>query len=542
MTQSPRSHKLRGAAGLVLAGAVHALTFSPGPLPDWALAATQVLMLAIAARVTLYAPSAKQAWLRGWLFSFATYALGLYWIFISLHRYGDLAAPLAVAAVLALSAFLALFPATAGALARRYAPLDPGSPPARILSATLAWAAMWAAFEWLRAVLLTGFPWLNIGYAQIDGPISGWAPLLGVHGMAFLAAFVAAALASLWQPSRKSGTGSRHALAAGIALALAAAGWPLSRIDWSAPSGDPLNVRLVQGNIEQSQKFDPALLDQSLVRHLDLASMPPAPGVPAPQLTILPETVLPIFQDQLDPRVWEVWRGLAAQRNTVIAMGVPLHDRVNGRDRYTNSVMGFDGNTPVEQLVAGSTAMRYDKRHLVPWGEYVPPGFHWFVEMLNIPLGDFDRGAERQTPFAVGGQHIAFNICYEDLFGPDLLPALLPGPNGEPGATILVNVSNLGWFGDSWALRQHLQIGRLRTMETARPMLTATNTGITAAIDAKGHVAAQLAPLQAGVLPVAVQGMTGLTPYARFGDKTALALIGLALIAAVGSGRKTRRA
>ncbi len=541
MTSSPRGRFLRGAAGLLLAGAVHALTFSPGPLPDWALAATQILMLAVAARVTLYAPSARQAWARGWLFGFATYALGLYWIFISLHRYGDLSAPLSVAAVLALSAFLALFPACASALARRYAPLSADASPSRILSGTLAWAAMWAAFEWLRAVLLTGFPWLNIGYAQIDGPIAGWAPLLGVHGMAFLSAFVAAAVASLWQPARKTGPGSRHALAAGIALALAAAGWPLSRIDWSAPSGDPLNVRLVQGNIEQSQKFDPALLEQSLVRHLDLTAMAPAPGVPAPQLVILPETVLPIFQDQLDPRIWDTWRSVAAQRNTVIAMGVPLHDRVDGRDRYTNSVMGFDGNTPVEQLMTGTTAMRYDKRHLVPWGEYVPPGFHWFVDMLNIPLGDFDRGAPRQTPFPVGGQHIAFNICYEDLFGPDLLPALQPGPNGEPGATILVNVSNLGWFGDTWALRQHLQIGRLRTIETARPMLTSTNTGITAAIDARGRVAAQLAPLQAGVLPVAVQGMTGLTPYARFGDKTALALIGLALIAAVGSGRRTRR-
>ena len=541
MTSSPRGRFLRGAAGLLLAGAVHALTFSPGPLPDWALAATQILMLAVAARVTLYAPSARQAWARGWLFGFATYALGLYWIFISLHRYGDLSAPLSVAAVLALSAFLALFPACASALARRYAPLTADASPSRILSGTLAWAAMWAAFEWLRAVLLTGFPWLNIGYAQIDGPIAGWAPLLGVHGMAFLSAFVAAAVASLWQPARKSGPGSRHALAAGIALALAAAGWPLSRIDWSAPSGDPLNVRLVQGNIEQSQKFDPALLEQSLIRHLDLTAMAPAPGVPAPQLVILPETVLPIFQDQLDPRIWDTWRSVAAQRNTVIAMGVPLHDRVDGRDRYTNSVMGFDGNTPVEQLMTGATAMRYDKRHLVPWGEYVPPGFHWFVDMLNIPLGDFDRGAPRQTPFPVGGQHIAFNICYEDLFGPDLLPALQPGPNGEPGATILVNVSNLGWFGDTWALRQHLQIGRLRTIETARPMLTSTNTGITAAIDAKGRVAAQLAPLQAGVLPVSVQGMSGLTPYARFGDKTALALIGLALIAAVGSGRRTRR-
>ncbi|OAE63765.1 apolipoprotein N-acyltransferase [Achromobacter mucicolens] len=541
MTSTARSRLLRGAAGLVLAGAVHALTFAPGPLPGWALAFTQIAALAVLARVTLYAPSARQAWLRGWLFSFASYALGLYWIFISLHRYGDLAAPLAVAAVLALSAFLALFPATANALARRYAPLAPDATPSRILTATLAWAAMWAAFEWLRAVLLTGFPWLNIGYAQVDSPIAGWAPLVGVHGMAFLAAFVAAAAASLWQPSRKAGVGPRHALAAGIALALAGSGWPLSRIDWSAPVGDPLNVRLVQGNIGQSQKFDPALLEQSVRRHLDLTAMPPAPGVPAPQLVILPETVLPIFQDQLDPRVWEVWRDLARQRNTVIAMGVPLHDRVDGRERYTNSVIGFDGATPVEQLLGGTTAMRYDKRHLVPWGEYVPPGFHWFVEMLNIPLGDFDRGGERQTPFAVGGQHIAFNICYEDLFGPDLLPALQPGPNGEPGATILVNVSNLGWFGDSWALRQHLQIGRLRTIETARPMLTATNTGITAAIDAKGHVAAQLAPLQAGVLPVSVQGMTGLTPYARFGDKTALALIGLALIAAVGSARRPRR-
>ncbi|MGE8681261.1 MAG: apolipoprotein N-acyltransferase [Achromobacter marplatensis] len=541
MSRTPRSRLLRGAAGLMLAGAVHALTFAPGPLPDWALAITQILALAIAARVTLTAPSAKQAWARGWLFAFVTYAVGLYWLFISMHRYGDLAAPLAVAGVLALSSFLALFPATASALARRYTPLENGAPPSRILAATLAWAALWAGFEWLRAVLLTGFPWLNIGYAQVDSPIAGWAPIVGVHGMAFVAAFVAAAIASLWQPSRKKAMDSRQALAAGIAVALAAAGWPLSRVDWSSPTGDPLNVRLVQGNIEQSQKFDPALLEQSLVRHLEMTALPPAAGVPAPQLVILPETVLPIFQDQLDPRVWEAWRGVAAQRNMTIAMGVPLHDRVNGRDRYTNSVMGFDGNTPVEQLVAGSTAMRYDKRHLVPWGEYVPPGFHWFVDMLNIPLGDFDRGGERQTPFAVGGQHIAFNICYEDLFGPDLLPALLPGPNGEAGATILVNVSNLGWFGDSWALRQHLQIGRLRTMETARPMLTATNTGITAAIDAKGHVAAQLAPLQAGVLPVSVQGMTGLTPYARFGDKIALALVGLALIAAFGSSRKTRR-
>ena len=158
MSPTPRGRLLRGAASLTLAGAAHALTFAPGPLPGWALAITQVLALAVAARVTLYAPSARQSWARGWLFSFATYALGLYWIFISLHRYGDLAAPLAAAAVLLLSAFLAIFPATACALARRYAPLEPDSPPARALTGALTWAALWAGFEWVRAVLLTGFP------------------------------------------------------------------------------------------------------------------------------------------------------------------------------------------------------------------------------------------------------------------------------------------------------------------------------------------------------------------------------------------------
>src|SRR5690606_38953724 len=217
-----------------------------------------------------------------------------------------------------------------------------------------------------------------------------------------------------------------------------------------------LQVRLVQGNVEQSQKFDPALMETGLRRHLELASLP----APAADLIILPETVLPVFQDQLDPRVWQAWRTVAARSRAVIAMGVPLRAAgADGKVHYTNSVIGFDRDTPLEQLRTGTTALRYDKRHLVPWGEYVPPGFRWFVDMLDIPLGDFDRGERRQAPFAVGGQYVAFNICYEDLFGIELLPALRPGPQGEPGATILANVSNLGWFGNTWALRQHLQIG-----------------------------------------------------------------------------------
>ena len=534
--------------GLVAAGAVHALTFAPGPLPAWSLAPLQIIVLACLAYATLQAPALRQSLVRAWLFNFVSFSLGLYWLFVSMHYYGGLAAPLAVGGVLILSAFLALFPALACVLARWLCPPhlhgEPNPSPARrMLIAAMAWAAAWALLEWVRATILTGFPWLNIGYAHVDGPLAGWAPVLGVHGMALLAAFAAAALAGLWQATRSAGGlgkrgDARRNLAFALALLLVVAGWPLGGIRWSQPSGAPLQIRLIQGNVEQSQKFDPQLMELGIRRHLELAALPAPPA----ELIILPETVLPVFQDRLDPAVWEAWRTLAAHNAATIAMGVPLRTTTtDGQYSYTNSVIGFDAATPLEQLRNGTTAQRYDKHHLVPWGEYVPPGFQWFVDMLNIPLGDFDRGAPRQTPFHVRDQHVAFNICYEDLFGEEILPALHPGPNGEPGATILANVSNLGWFGDTWALRQHLQIGRLRTMETARPMVTATNTGITAAIDARGRVAAQLAPLQAGVLPVSVQGMSGLTPYARFGDKTALALIGLALIAAVGSGRRTRR-
>src|SRR5690606_34483849 len=153
-------------------------------------------------------------------------------------------------------------------------------------------------------------------------------------------------------------------------------GWLLTRIDWSSATGDPLSVRLVQGNIEQSQKFDPASFERSVLAHLQLAAEPPGPDEPAPDLIVLPEPVLPLFQDQLEAHVWEAWRDVAKSQRSTIALGVPLRTvEPDGKQRYTNSAIGFDAHTPVEQLLAGTMMHRYDKHHLVPWGEYVPPGF-----------------------------------------------------------------------------------------------------------------------------------------------------------------------
>jgi len=521
---------------LALAGAAQALTFAPDPLPGGALALVQILTLAVLARVTLHSAGPRQALLRGWWFATVYFSIGLYWLYVSMHDYGDLSAPLAAGGVLILSAFLALFPGAACALARTLTP-DPERAPWR---AVLIWAAAWTLFEWLRATVLTGFPWLNIGYAQVDSPIAGWAPILGVHGMAFVAACAAAALAGL-RPAQGAGKSRRGVLLAlALALAMALLGQPLRGIAWSQPVGRPLHARLVQGNVPQSDKFNPALIRQGLQRHFELAALAPAQGEPAPDVIILPETVLPIFQDQLPPRIWDEWRDVAARQHAAIIMGVPLHTiDASGRGRYTNSAIGLTADTPLDALLHGRTEQRYDKRHLVPWGEYVPPGFHWFIQMLNIPLGDFDRGAQRQKPFAIAGQELALNICYEDLFGPALLPALQP-MDGAPGATLLVNISNLGWFGDTWALRQHLQIARLRTLETARPMITDTNTGITAAIDAQGRVLSSLPPHRIGVLAVTVQGMRGLTPYARTGDLPIVLLIAAILLAAAACAWRQR--
>jgi apolipoprotein N-acyltransferase len=261
--------------------------------------------------------------------------------------------------------------------------------------------------------------------------------------------------------------------------------------------------------------------------------MPVPTGGLSPQIVLLPETALAVFQHQLDPAIWLAWRSLAARQGSTIVMGAALFDRATSQ--YTNSVIGLNGNTTVASIIAGTTHQRYDKHHLVPFGEFIPWGFRWFVDLMHIPMGDFHRGDLVQTPFVIGDQQLAVNICYEDTFGEELLPSL----PGTAGATILANFSNLGWFGDSFALRQHWQMARMRALETSRPMLRATNTGTTGAIDPKGEPIATLAAHRSGILDVSVQGQSGLTPYARWGNLPVL-LGALLVLAGAVYRRRTR--
>jgi len=534
----PRLPAFPRRAGLaaILAGVVHATSFSPDPLPAWVLAFVQLSSMAALVHWVWQAACTRHAAWLGLLFGLGHFTVGLYWLHISIHTYGGVAWLPAALAVLLLAAFLALYPAAAAALAWRLRPHP--------FTAALAWASSWTLLEWLRGTLFTGFPWLNVAYAHTDSVFAGWAGVTGAYGVAWFAAFAAATLAlmvsSRIDPDRtrtgradastNTATTAAHWLPALLVTAAAAAGGALlATIAWTVPHGQILLARLVQGNVAQSDKFSPALLRTQLEHYVVLAALPPKDERSPPDLIVLPETVIPVLQNRLPEREWQRWRDLARAQNATLLLGAPVHTVRDQRHVYTNSVLAIDASTDVAALMHGAT-QRYDKSHLVPFGEFIPAGFRWFVDAMAIPLGDFDRGAPRQPLFSIAGQTVAPNICYEDVFGEEILQSVRAA-QGDGGATVLINFSNLAWFGDSWALRQHLQMARLRSMETGRPMLRATNTGMTAAISPQGTVYAVLPAQQAGVLDVEVQGMQGLTPYVRTGNAPVLAWLVVTLLA-----------
>jgi apolipoprotein N-acyltransferase len=474
------------------------------------------------------APTGLYAARRAWFFALGHFVVGLYWLTISMHVYGSMPMPLAIVALVALSAYLALFASLAAWLVHQIKAVTRSSLSA-MGWASFAWASAWTVSEWLRATLFTGFPWLNIGYAHVDSWFAGWSSVLGLYGVTFVTAFSAAAIATLVGTHARTQT-SLRALIGVLAILFALSGLILGHIKWSTPTGAPLVARLVQGNVDQGVKFTPDHLYKIIQEHLRLAATPVPVGSPQPQVVLLPETVMAVFQHQIAPAAWQAWIDIAKTQRSTLLIGSALYDSKTGA--YTNSVIGIDGSTTVQQLSNATMAQRYDKSHLVPFGEFVPFGFRWFVNLMSIPLGDFTRGTSKQKPFVIDGQRLAPNICYEDIFGEELLPAVRGTTGAQDGATILANFSNLAWFGDSWALRQHWQMSRLRAIETSRPMLRATNTGATGAIDHRGRDIAQLPPNRVGVLDTTIQGQQGLTPYVRLGNGLILGISVLILFAA----------
>ena len=433
----------------------------------------------------------REGALIGGLFGLGSFLAGVSWVFVSLATFGGMPVPAAGLATLFFCAALALYPALVGALFARLAPPAPWR-------RGLIFAALWTLAEWLRGGLFTGFPWLSSGYSQTPpSPLAGFAPIAGVYGVslvtALTGAFLAEGLKNLCGERQKQRNTVTLAAALAVILLGSAA---LSGRAWTTPQGQTLRVALLQGNIAQDDKWLPEKLGESLRVYYTLMRDNPA------KLTVLPEAALPMFIAEVPADYLEAMGQLAARQDGDLLFGIVTGDR----SRYANSVVGL----------GASGKQRYDKSHLVPFGEFVPPGFAWFMDKVRIPMSNFTPGEKTQAHFLVDGRKIAVNICYEDVFGEEIIRAL-------PEAALLVNVSNVAWFGESLAPAQHLQIARMRALETGRMILRATNTGITAIIGADGEVLAALPPFTRAALTGEVLAYAGSTPFARWGNGPAVA-------------------
>jgi len=474
-----------------LAGCLLPLAFSPFDFFPLAILAPALLFVA------WHGASPGRAGWRGFLFGLGMFGVGVSWVYVSLHNFGNMPVPLAGFAVFLFVAGLSLYPLLLGWLQARLFP-RPGA-----WHAVLVLPALWVLFEWTRGWFLTGFPWLNLGYSQVATPLAGYASWIGVYGVSFFCALSAGLLAaSLLTPKKIS------VQYLPLLMAVWMLGWFAGRMEWVQPAGSPVQVTLIQGNVALADKWRPEMRRPIMERYLALTA-----EAPWSDLIVWPEAAIPATLDEIDAGFLAELRRMSRNASVDFLLGVVERD---AEGRYYNSV-----------LAVGPQSGLYRKRHLVPFGEYPPldPLFRWLMRHLHIPMSDFASGSPVQPPLNAAGQAIGMSVCYEDAFGEEVIRAL-------PRASLLVNVSEDAWFGDSLAPHQRIQMARLRALETGRPMLRAANTGPSVAIDHRGRVVARSPQFRTYALTATVRPMQGATLYARLGNWPVVLLLALVAILA----------
>ncbi|MEQ1517283.1 MAG: apolipoprotein N-acyltransferase [Usitatibacteraceae bacterium] len=503
-----------------------ALAFAGGGIGVLAFAPFQLWPLAIVSMFVLFAlwhraATSRRAFAIGFVWGLGLFVFGVPWIYVSLHFYGGMPAALAALATLLFCCYLSIFPALGGSmyrwLARRFAI-------APLASLLLAMPACFVIWEYVRGWFFSGFPWLVFGYSQTPGgplfaPLMGYAPIAGGFGISWLLA-ITAGLAVLLVPGFSGVVWSRRGRA--VALLVLVAVWgigaALHRVSWTAPSGAPLSVALLQGNIEQSLKWREDQQGATLDNYRELFEKTNA------RLIVLPETALPFPLRDAPPEYLVALKRRAESNNGDAILGIAIVERGPSATQpysVTNSAITL-GRSPLQ---------RYDKQHLVVFGEFIPPFLGWVYNWLQIPLGSMTEGRNDQKPLQVAGHAIAVNICYEDAFGAEVARQL-------PEAELLVNLSNMAWFGKYLASDQQTQFSQMRSLEMGRWMLRSTNTGVTAAINEKGEIFKALPQFVRGTLEVDVQPRRGTTPYVVWKDWMVLGLLLVALVAGASGGKR----
>ena len=484
------------AALATAAGGITPCAFAPYGL--WPLAAVTPAILLLLLRDL----QPRRAALLGWFYGLGLFGHGVWWIQVSVHQFGVPYYVFSIGVTTVFIASMALYPALFGAL------LNTLSSPRRHATACLLAPPLWVLVELLRGWLATGFPWLMLGYSQLDAPLAAYAPVLGVAGVSLLTMIIAASWA--WAVTAR---GRSLLGAALVTVVLMLGGEAVGKIDFTAPLGAPLEAALIQGAVPQAIKWEAGQREAALARYIALSD----PMWDA-DVVIWPETAIAAFPQEV-PELIESLAQQARSHGTDLLIGMPTGEPWNGP--YYNSLVGL-----------GEHSGRYDERHLVPFGEFFPfkDLLSGIATLLDIPLSDFSAGSAQALTLTVAGHAAGISICYEDAFGREVIAAL-------PNAAVLVNVSNDAWFGDTIAPHQHLEIARMRALESGRYLLRGTNTGITAVIDHHGTIVAQAPQFVATALRAPFEARSGATPYVLTGDGPLTAL----LVAALGISVWTRR-
>ena len=472
------------------AGALTTLAFAPFDL-RWLVFLTLATAFYIWDKSTV-----RQAAINAGLFGLGLQCSGVSWIYYSLHVHGSAPAIFAILLVFLLCLYLSIYTALSAYMVNRFLPDAP------VLRLLLFYPASWVVFEWLQGYVMTGFAWMQLGYTQIDAPLSGFAPLAGNHAVAGVVAITAGALV-VGIKYRNLLAVKRLLMIAVFIIALWVFAGILKHIDWTENAGEPIKVSLVQGNIAQKDKWKPQLKKPTMELYRDLTL-----AQHEADLIVWPETSVPDYLHRAAPYIQQLEREMVL-RDADLILGIFIRDDDKG---LLNSVVSARGGV-------------YHKRHLVPLGEYIPLRFliEFFNRFVKIPMSDIASGDEDQPLLTAAGLPLGISICFEDAFARDVIADL-------PEAELLVNVSNDAWFEDSHEPHQHHAIARMRALESGRYMVRSTNTGITSLIGPHGEVVKQLPQFETAVLSGEVRPLAGATPYVRWGDWLIVGLCSMLLL------------
>lgn len=486
-----------GKTGLLaafVAGALLTTAFAPFRLAPLAILSPALLF------VFLYNVKPKRAAVLAFAYGLGLFGSGVSWVYVSIHNFGNMAAPLAALAVVIfvaiLAAYLAIFAYLQARLQQRI------SEPMLFM---LAMPLLWVLLEWVRSWLFTGFPWLNLGYSQISWPLAGLAQWFGVYGISLAVAVSAGAVASMIiRPLQW-----RQPLAGLVMLWLLS--WGLGQVNFTEADGEKLELAVIQNNVPLREKWG-GKRQKIIQRYIDLSKQNSDA-----QLIVWPEAAIPVYWHRQQHAIKAALADVVNSGSTVVLGAPELVRNAETANSYNSAFILGSHENDADRV--------YRKRHLVPFGEYIPikPVFGWLLKVLHIPMSDFSSGSNGDKHYRINGHVAALSICYEDSFGEELIEQL-------PQAGLIINLSEDAWFGNSLAPHQRVQIARMRALETGRPLIRAANTGPSLVIGADAEIQARTAQFESAVMRATVQPMRGVTPYVVIGNYGVLILLGLGLV------------